>query len=65
MVAGRSICAPADLEAVDEELSKVIDDFDRATNIEALRIAKRSGMHSLSLLDISFLVDSCSARIFA
>ena len=48
MIAGRSVCAPAALESVEEELSKVIDDFDRATNIEALRMAKRSGMHSLS-----------------
>ena len=45
MIAGRAVCAPADLEAVDEELSKAIDDFDRATNTEALRMAERSGMH--------------------
>ena len=47
MTAGRTVCAMVDLEAVEEELSKVIDDFDRATNVEALRMAKRSGMHPL------------------
>src|ERR1700679_2206318 len=34
---------------MDGELTKVIEDFDRAVNIEALRQAKETGKHSLSL----------------
>ena len=30
---------------MDEELSKVIEDFDRAVNVEALRTAKETGEH--------------------
>ncbi len=37
------------IEEMDRELTKVIEDFDRATNIEALRLAKGTGMHPLSL----------------
>ncbi len=45
------------IEEMDKELSKVIEDFDRAVNIEALRLIKESGKHSLSRPgDISFLV---------
>jgi len=42
---------PAHLETIDEvdkELTRVIEDFDRAVNIEALRLAKRIGKHPLS-----------------
>ena len=35
------------IEAMDRELSKVIEDFDRAMNVEALRLAKRTGKHSI------------------
>ena len=52
MIAGSSVSAPADLEAVEEELSKVIDDFDRAMNIDALRMARSRGKHSLSPFEI-------------
>ena len=36
------------IKEMDEELTKVIEDFDRAVNIEALRLTKESGKHSLS-----------------
>ena len=41
--------APEMIEEMDRELTKVIEDFDRATNIEALRLAKGTGKHPLSL----------------
>ena len=36
------------IEEMDEELSRVIEDFDRAVNVEALLLAKRVGKHSFS-----------------
>lgn len=36
------------IEELDAELTKVIEDFDRALNVEALRLAQKSGQHSLS-----------------
>jgi hypothetical protein len=39
------------LETVDEmdrELAKVIEEFDRAVDVEALRLAKKNGGHPLS-----------------
>ena len=35
------------MEEMDEELANVIEDFLRAVDVEALRLAKRSGKHSL------------------
>ena len=32
---------------MDRELTKVIEDFDRAVNVEALRLAKETGKHAL------------------
>ena len=53
------------LGEMDKELTKVIDDFDRAVNIEALRLVKETGTHSSSQCDDSrFLVVSCRARAF-
>jgi len=34
------------IEEMDRELTRVIEDFDRAVNVEALRLAKRSGKDS-------------------
>ena len=54
------------LGEMDKELTKVIEDFDRAVNIEALRLVKETGTHSSSQCDDSrFLVVSCRARAFA
>ena len=51
---------------MEKELTKVIEDFDRAVNIEALRLAKETGTHSLSQCeDSQFSGVSCRARTFA
>ncbi len=34
------------IEEMDRELNEVIEDFDRAMNVEALRLAKESGKQS-------------------
>ena len=39
---------PGEIENMSRELDKVIEDFDRAMNVEALRLAKATGTHSLS-----------------
>jgi hypothetical protein len=39
---------PEMIEEMDRELTKVIEDFDRAVNVEALRLAKATGKHLLS-----------------
>ena len=36
------------IEEMGRKLTGVIEDFDRAVNIEALRLAKKIGKHSLS-----------------
>jgi len=36
------------IEEMDGELTKVIEDFDRAVNVEALRLAKETGKHTPS-----------------
>ena len=38
---------PEKIEEVDRELTEVIEDFDRAVNIEALRQAKESSKQSI------------------
>jgi len=38
------------IEEMDRELSKVIEDFDRAVDVEALRLAKKNGKQLLPLL---------------
>jgi hypothetical protein len=61
---GSSACQDA-IEEIDRELTKVIEDFDRAVNIEALRRTKETGEHSLShSLDGSFVTMSCRAGAF-
>ena len=43
------------IEEVDEELTKVIEDFDRAINVDTLRRTKETGVYTLpQSLDISF-----------
>ena len=51
MSVARTVGGPVNLETIgemDKELTKVIEDFDRAVNIEALRSAKETGTHLLS-----------------
>jgi len=46
MTAARTVGTPAYLEAIEEmekELTKIIGDFDRAVDVETLRLAKKSG----------------------
>ena len=46
MTAARTVGGPAYLgtiEEMDRELTKVIEDFDRAVNVEALRRTKETG----------------------
>jgi len=38
---------PEKIEEMDEELTKVIEDFDRAVNVEALRLAKETSEQML------------------
>jgi hypothetical protein len=37
---------PETIEEMDSELTKVIEDFDRALNVEALYLIKKTGKHS-------------------
>ena len=51
MIAGRTAGGPAYLETIEEldkDLTKVIGDFDRAVDVEALRLAKKNGKRSWS-----------------
>ena len=49
------------IEEMDRELTKVVEDFDRAVGVEALRLANESSRHSflnLSIVDPHGLVQS-------
>ena len=49
-------------EEMDRELANVIEDFLRAVNVEALRLAKRSGKHALPQYSVGpFSVAFCRA----
>ena len=41
------------IEKMDGELTKVIEDFMRAVDVETLRLAKKSGKHKLSHFGVS------------
>jgi hypothetical protein len=57
---------PEAIEEMDKELTKVIEDFDRAVNVEALRLAKETGEHALSQSgESSFSVVSYRTTVFA
>jgi len=61
MIAARRIGGPSYTEIIqemDEELTKVIDDFDRAVNVESLRLANETS----STFPFSQSVDSGSSR---
>ena len=54
------------IEEMDRNLTKVIEDFDRAINIEALRLVKEAGKHaSTQSGEGAFSTVSCRAAIFA
>ena len=48
MITARTVGGPAHpekIEEMDRELTKVIEDFNQAVDVEALRLAKRNGKH--------------------
>jgi len=48
MIAERTLSGlghPEGIEEMDRELTKVIEDFDRAMNVEVLRLAKETSKH--------------------
>ncbi len=50
-IAARTIDGPAYremIEEMDRELTKVVEDFDRAVGVEALRLANEISTHSFS-----------------
>jgi len=52
MITARTVGGPANPEKIEEmekELIKVIEDFNHAVDVEALRLAKKNGEHALSL----------------
>ena len=56
MIAERTLgglVRPEKIEEMDEELTKVIEDFDHAVNVEALRVAKETSKQSCSQIDYS------------
>ena len=54
------------IEATDRELTRVVDDFDCAMNVETLLRIKETGKHSFSpSLDRSFSTVPCRAATFA
>ena len=69
MIAARTVGGLAyqeTIEEMDRELTKVIEDFDRAVDVESLRLAKQNGTHSFSLSgNGSFSVILCRARAVA
>ena len=57
---------PEAIEEMDKILTKVIEDFDRAINVEALRLVKETGKHALTRSGKgSFSAVSCRATVFA
>ena len=50
---------------MDSKLTKVIEDFDRAVNVDALRLVKEGGKHVMSQYGKSSLsLVSCRATVF-
>ena len=57
---------PEVIEEMGDELTKVIEDFDRAVNVEALRLAKETGKHAFPQSgESALLVCSCRTTVFA
>ena len=54
MITARTVGGPAHpekIEEMDRELTRVIEDFNHAVDVESLRLAKRNGQHILPLPD--------------
>ena len=56
---------PEKIEEMDRELTKVIEDFSQAVDVESLRLAKKNGKHLLPHLVIIVFNGSCRARVSA
>ena len=54
---------PEKIEEMDKELTKVIEDFNYAVDVEALRLAKKNGTIYCSYLVMSVLNGLCRARV--
>ena len=70
MITARTVGGPAfpeKIEEMDTELTKVIEDFNHAVDVEALRLAKKNGKHlsPIYLVIIGSNKGSCRARVFA
>ena len=69
MTAAKTVSRAGYLETIEEmerELTKVIEDFDRAVNVEDLHRTKETGKYLLSPCgDSPFSVVSCRARASA
>ena len=60
MITARTVGGLETVEEIDRELTKVVEDFHCAVNVEDLRRTKETGKHSLSQpLDSSFSIVSC------
>ena len=63
MVGG--LARPEKIEEMDRELSKVIEDFGHAVNVETLYLAKKNGKHAISRSDdVPFSVVLCRGTAF-
>jgi len=49
MITARTLANPEKIEEMDKELTRVIEDFIHAVDVEALRLAKKIGKHVLRL----------------
>ena len=56
---------PEKIEEMDRELTKVIEDFNHAVDVEVLRLAKKNGELSLPYLVTIILNGLCRARASA
>ncbi len=68
MITARTIGGPAypeKIEEMDRELTKVIEDFNYAVDVEALRLAKKNGKHLFAYLVKVGSNGLCRARVFA
>jgi len=69
IIAARTVGGSAYQEPIgemDRVLTRVVEDFDRAVNVEALRRTKETGKHPFShSLDRSFSTATCRAANFA
>ena len=50
MIAARMVADPSGIEEIEKDLTKVIKDFNRAVNVEALRRIKETGEHLLLMI---------------